>query len=441
MHRETSRRQFLKSATAVGAGVWVATRESVARAVSPNERLQIGVIGVGRRGAANLDELLKVRSAQVVALCDVDEDFLGEAAERCPGAAQFSDFRQMLDTHKSLDAVLVATADHTHAPASAMALKLGKHVYCEKPLAHNVFEARRLAELAADHKRVTQLGTQIHAGDNYRRVVEIVRSGAIGPVREVHVFVNKVWGAQKPKPAPPYPPAPATLAYDLWLGPATEWPYHPEWQRGRWRQWWNFGNGTLGDMGCHYMDLPFWALDLRHPTRVEAEGPPVDAEACPVWMIVRYDFPARGEQPAVKLTWYDGGKRPAAFADWGLTAKPWDNGVVFVGDKGLLVANYSKWKLLPEKDFTGYEPPVANPIARSIGHHAEWVEACRTGDPTAASCNFAYGGPLSEAVLLGTVAYRAGKSLDWDATNLRATNAPEADQFIKRVYRKGWEVL
>jgi predicted dehydrogenase len=346
----------------------------------------------------------------------------------------------MLETEPGIGAVLVATADHTHAAVGMAAMALGKHVYIEKPLAHNVFEARRLTELAAKNNCVTQLGTQVHAGENYRRVVEVIRSGAIGPVREAHVFVNKIWGSAHPRPAPPYPPAPAGYAYDAWLGPAEAWPYHPEWYRGRWRQWWNFGNGTLGDMGCHYMDLPFWALDLRYPNKIATQAAaPADPSACPVWMITTYDFPARGEHPAVKLTWYDGGKKPAAFADWGLGRKEWDNGVVFVGDKGILAANYGRWKLYPEKDFAGYRPPSPS-IPPSIGHHAEWVAACLKGNRKAATCNFDYGGPLSESVLLGTAAYRTGKALEWDAKNLKATNAPDADQFIRRAYRKGWEI-
>jgi hypothetical protein len=188
------------------------------------------------------------------------------------------------------------------------------------------------------------------------------------------------------------------------------------------------------------MDLPFWALDLKHPTKVTGDGPPVDAEACPVWMTARYEFPARGEQPPVTLTWYDGGKQPAEMGDWGPDRKEWDNGVIFIGDKGILAANYNRWKLYPEKNFQAFQPP-AKRIAASVGHHAEWVEACRTGDPTATTCNFDYSGSLSEAVLLGAVAYRTGKTLEWDAQNLKATNAPDADRFIRRTYRKGWEIV
>lgn len=443
MAHRSSRRQFLKSTgVALGAGVWVATRGGEllhAADVSANEQLAVGVIGVAHRGRQNVNDLLTVKSARIVAVCDVDEKNLADVTEVCPDAKSYTDFRKMLEAEKGLDAVLIATADHVHAPASLMALNLGKHVYCEKPLAHNVFEARRVTETATRNKRVSQLGTQIHAGDNYRRVVELIRGGAIGPVREAHVFVNKDWGATIERDAAKKPPVPQGLHYDTWLGPAEEWPYSGEWLPANWRRWWNFGNGTLGDMGCHYMDLPFWALDLKYPTKISAEGPTVNKYGCPNWIIVHYDFPTRGDMPAVKMHWYDGGKKPAQFDEWGLDRKKWDNGVVFVGDKGLLVANYTSHRLLPEKDFAGFQAPAPT-ITKSIGHHAEWVEACRKNDPTATTCRFDYSGPLSEAVLLGTVAYRTGKALEWDAANLKVTNAPDADQYIKREYRKGWEI-
>jgi predicted dehydrogenase len=440
MARKTSRRQFLKtSGAALGAGVWVATRGETARAVSANDKLAVGVIGVSNRGRQNIDDLLKVAYAKIVAVCDVDERNLGDVTEVCPDATQYTDFRKMLEAEKSLDAVLTATADHTHAPATLMAIRTGRHVYCEKPLAHNVFEARIVTEAAARAKRVSQLGTQIHAGDNYRRVVERVRGGAIGPVREAHVFVNKDWGAVMDRAAAKTAPPPQAMNYDSWLGPAAEWPYSGEWLPANWRRWWYFGNGTLGDMGCHYMDLPFWALDLKHPTKVEAEGPPVSKDGCPNWLIVHYDFPARGEQPPVKMHWYDGGKKPAAYKEWGINEKKWDSGVVFVGDKGLLVAGYGSHQLLPEKQFADFQRPEPT-IKKSLGHHAEWVDACIKGDPSLTTCKFDYSGPLSETVLLGTVAYRAGKAIEWDAANLRVTNSPEAQQLIRREYRKGWEI-
>jgi predicted dehydrogenase len=340
----------------------------------------------------------------------------------------------MIEAEKGLDAILTATADHTHAPATLMAIAHGKHVYCEKPLTHNVFEARKVTEAAAKANRVSQLGTQIHAGDNYRRVVEIIRSGVIGKVSESHCYVGKDWGAVMHKSEAKLPPVPAGLDYETWLGPAESWPYSPEWIPASWRRWWNFGNGTLGDMGCHYMDLPFWALDLKYPTKISAEGPQVSKEGCPNWLIAHYEFPND-----IKLHWYDGGKKPAHLNDWGVNEKRWNSGIIFVGDKGVLVAGYDRYELLPKDKFKDFQPPAPS-IAKSIGHHAEWVEACRKNDPTLTTCNFDYSGPLSEAVLLGAVAYRTGKTLEWDAKNLRATNAPEADQYIRREYRKGWEI-
>jgi predicted dehydrogenase len=441
---QTNRRQFLKrgaAVTAAGFGVWVAPRDAFAQdaaeSKSPNEKLDIAVVGVAGRGAANIEE---IQNQNIVALCDVDEKRLDEAAKRFPRAAKYNDFRKMLESPKEkFDAVLVAAADHVHAPASIMAMRLGKHVYCEKPLAHNVYEARLAAETAKKYKRVTQMGTQIHAGANYRRVVELVKSGAIGPVSEVHVFINKVWSPYGDPPRVEQP-VPEGLHWDLWLGPAAERPYQTNLHPANWRKWWDFGNGTLGDMGCHYMDLPYWALDLRHPTRISAEGPPVDPEGTPHWIQVTYDFPARGELPPVQMTWYDGrDRRPAKHAEWDLP-KGADNGVVFVGTDGRhLFADYSQKRLFPALKYAQFQPPPKT-IPDSVGHHNEWVRACKANDPTKTTCNFDYSGALSETVLLGNVAYRVGKPLDWDAKNLRATNAPEAEKFLRREYRKGWEL-
>jgi hypothetical protein len=329
-----------------------------------------------------------------------------------------------------------------HAHATLRALRAGLHVYCEKPLTHSVEEARLVAEAATKHKRVTQMGTQVHAGDNYRRVVELVQAGAIGKVAEVHVWCARSWGGpDRPKETEPIPKG---LHWDLWLGCAPERPFHhgPD-KKGfgtyhpyNWRSWWDFGGGTLNDMACHHMDLPFWALGLRHPTLVVAQGSPVHPETAAMWLIVRYQFPARGEQPPVKLTWYDGGKRPPHF-DEGKLPK-WGDGTLFVGDKGMLLAGYDSHKLLPEKDFAGYDRPKPT-IPASIGHHKEWVEACKSGGPT--TCPFDYAGALTEAVLLGTVSYRlGGKPLAWNARGLRATNEPDAERFIKKEYRKPWSL-
>ena len=277
------------------------------------------------------------------------------------------------------------------------------------------------------------MGTQIHATKNYRRVVELVRSGAIGPISECHVWCGKTWsGGERPKETPPVP---STLHWDLWLGAAPERPYHPTYQPKNWRRWWDFGSGTLGDMACHLMDLPFWALELRHPTSVESEGPPVHPETTPHWMVVKYEFPSRGEAPPTKVTWYDGEKRPPQLAESKLPS--WDTGVLFVGKKGMLMADYSRRLLFPKDDFRDYKPPEPS-IPDSIGHHAEWIAACKTGSPT--TCNFDYSGALTESVLLGNVAYRLGQKIEWDAVNLKATNSSNADAYIQREYRKGWAI-
>ena len=296
-----------------------------------------------------------------------------------------------------------------------------------------MWEARTVAQRAAERKRATQLGTQIHAGENYRRVVELVRGGLLGTVTDVHVWVGKSWsGGERPADRPPVP---ATLSWDLWLGPAPERPYHPTYLPANWRRWWDFGSGTLGDMACHHVDLPFWALALTAPTRVEAEGPPPHAETTPEWMVVRYDFPANGPRPPVRLTWYDGGKRPDLLRQPGVPE--WGDGTLFVGEKGMLLADYDRFVLLPQEKYQGVPLPEPT-IPRSIGHYAEWIAACKTGSPT--TCSFDYSGPLTETVLLGNVAYRLGRPITWDAAELRCPGCPEADHLLRREYRKGWSL-
>jgi predicted dehydrogenase len=419
-----NRRDLLRGAAAFGVASMI---PPVARA-GPNDRLNIGVIGTSGRALGNIEG---VEGENIVAVCDIDDRLLGVASERFSKAKTFVDFRKLIEM-PGIDAVVISTADHTHAPAAAMALRMGKHVYCEKPLAHSVFEARTLAKLAAEAKVATQMGTQIHAGENYRRVVELVRSGAIGPVREVHVWLGSAnWsGGGRPTEAKPVP---SGLHWDLWIGPAPDRPYHPTYQPANWRRWWDFGNGTLGDMGCHFVDLPFWALELRHPTSIDALGPPVSPETAPDRMVVKYQFPARGELPPVSLTWYQGGERPATLSY--LKLGGWNNGVLFVGEKGMLVADYGRKKLLPEENFRDFKAPDPS-IPPSIGHHAEWIAACKDARPT--TCNFDYSGALTESILLGNVAFRTGKKLDWDGSAMKAKNCPEADAFLSREYRKGW---
>lgn len=422
-----TRREFARQSALAGITICLSSRTSIARAYGANERLDIGVVGVANRGGANLDG---VASENIVALCDVDSNNLAAAAKRFPEARCYADFRRMIADGK-LDAVVVSTADHTHAPATALALRANHHVYCEKPLTHTVHEARVITDLAKKHRRATQMGTQIHAESNYRRVVELVQAGAIGEIREVHVWLGGfTTGGERPTETPPVP---ASLNWDLWLGPAPVRPYHPAYAPYNWRGWWEFGSGTLGDFGCHHMDLPCWALGLRLPSSVEAEGPPVHAESTPEWLTVRYEFPKRGKMPPVRMTWYHGDRRPPQIAEG--KAPNWGAGTLFVGEKGMLISDYGRHLLLPEERFRTYEAPKPT-IPDSIGHHAEWIRACKTGSPT--TCGFEYSGVLSEMVLLGNVAYRCGQKFEWDARRMVARGASEAEQYIRRPYRAGW---
>jgi predicted dehydrogenase len=401
---------------------------------SANDKLNIAIIGSGGRGASNLGD---VKSENIVALCDVNENNLNSAAAKYPGAKTFVDFRKLFDHVNDFDAVVVSTTEHTHAFVTMLALKAGKHVYCEKPLTHSVWEARQIVEAAKKAKVATQMGTQIHAGNNYRRVVELIQSGAIGPVREAHVWVSRAWGdGERPKEIVSVP---AGLHWDLWLGPAPERPYHPEYIAGsgspRWYKFWDFGGGTMSDLGAHYNDLAFWALKLDAPRTIEAHTGPASLETAPATMHVTYEYGARGELPPVKHHWYQGNVKPQIWND-GKIPK-WDSGHLFIGDKGMLLGDYGKHVLLPENNFKDFQPPTPF-IPDSIGHHAEWIHACKTGART--TCNFTYSGALTEANHLGNVAHRLGKKIEWNAKKLKVTNAPEAAPIIRREYRKGWKL-
>lgn len=430
MSARLSRRRFLQSSAVAPA--LLLGRSAAADPPQPRkDRLSLGIIGVNGRGGQNLHG---VEHENIVALCDVDENRATLARKKFPRASFHQDFRRLLD-QKGIDAVVVSTPDHMHVFPALWAMQTGRHVYCEKPLAHSVHEVRTLRAAAARHKVVTQMGTQIHAGDNYRRIVEIVRSGVLGPVERV-----QVWCEKKPEPgklARVEAKPPAGLDYDLWLGPAPYRPYHAAHVHYHWRWWWDFGGGVLADMACHYMDLPHWALGLRTPTRISARGEVTyqGDNQMPDRMQVEFHYPAGDSGRPVHLTWYHGVKGPDLSGK--VRFDGFGSGVLFEGTKGKLLADYDRHKLLPEESFKDYVPPSPS-IPKSIGHHREWLEAIRTGGTT--TCNFDYSGALAEAVLLGNVAYRCGKEIEWNAQEGRVVNAPEAAQYLRREYRKGWQL-
>ncbi|MEQ9410891.1 MAG: Gfo/Idh/MocA family oxidoreductase [Fuerstiella sp.] len=445
---EQTRRHFLRSSTAVATAIAGAPLLNAApqTKTTDTDRLRIAVIGCGGRGGSNLKS---VSTEEIVALCDVNQQNLNRAAAAYPNARTETDFRRLFEHADEFDAVVVSTCEHTHAFATLPALQLGKHVYCEKPLTHNVYEARVIREAAAKAGVATQMGTQIHAGDNYRRVVELIQSGAIGPVRECHTWVGRAWGRQSKAEAEQHndrvyvterpttaDPIPEGLDWDLWLGPAPYRPFSNVYFPGpKWYRWWDFGNGTMSDLGSHWLDLPFWALQLQAPLTIEASGPDPHPEIAPASMQVRYEYGERGDLPPVAVHWYQGVNKPQIWLEKGIPQ--WGSGVLFIGDDGMLLSDYGKHVLLPEEQFKNFERPEPF-IPTSIGHHAEWIHAAKTGDPT--TCNFEYAGWLTEANHLGNVAFRTGKRLEWDAAAMRATNATEADQFIHREYRDGWKL-
>jgi hypothetical protein len=443
MTRRASRRRFLGQSAIASVGFWTATGAR-AQSDAPSEKLNIAMIGCGGKGAANLSG---VKGQNIVALCDADERMAGGARDKYPQAKFFRDFRKMLDDQKDIDAVVVSTPDHTHAVASVMAMKLGKHVYCEKPLTHSVYEARVMRETAPRYKVATQMGNQGTASSGLRRGVEVVQSGAIGPIREVHVWTNRpIWpqGQSRPKDAPP---APSQLDWDAWVGPAPMRPYNPAYLPFKWRGWWDFGTGALGDMACHTANLPFMALKLAYPTSIEAESAEVNSESPPKWSIIRYDFPARDALPPVRLTWYDGGKLPPPELMAKVLPKPKSgdsparlpsSGALLVGEKGIMFAltDYGgDHKLFPEEAFAGYKAPEPV-LPRTTSHYQEWIDAAKGGP--AAMSHFDYAALLTETVLLGNVAVRAGRKIVWDAAAMKAVGCPEADQYLKPEYRQGW---
>jgi predicted dehydrogenase len=382
----------------------------------------------------------------MVAICDIDEKTLDKAAQKWPQAKKYKDFRKMLDEMgKSIDAVTVSTPDHCHAVASAMAMKMGKHCFTQKPLTHTIYEARRLGEIAREMKVATQMGNQGTAGNGLRKAAGVVRQGIIGNVKEVHVWTNRpIWPQGGERPAEST--APAHIDWDLFLGPAKHRPYAGGYHPFAWRGWWDFGTGALGDMACHTVNMPFMALDLRNPTSVEAETSGHNQDSYPKWSIIRFEFPKTDKRPALTMFWYDGGKKverdlmPDEFLqkDKEGNLKLSGSGCLLIGDKGKLFSpdDYgSQYKIVGGID----EPKVEYP--ESPGHFAEYVRAIKTNNAEPAMSNFAdYGGPLTETILLGNLAVWAGKKIEWDAKNLMATNAPEVEPIIRKVYREGYSL-
>ena len=463
-----TRRQFLRGATVSTAGFMIlpASVLGLRGAVPPSGKLNLAGIGFGGQGGHDLSEM---ESENIVALCDVDKNHAGHIFRKYSKARQFTDYRKMLDEMKEIDAVVIATPDHHHAFASMEAIKRGKHVYCEKPLTHSVWEARQVAQAARQAKVATQMGNQGQASPGTRRLSELVWSGVIGKVHEAHIWTdrpsqglfNEYWpqGVTRPKETPDVP---ATLDWDLWLGPAPLRPYHPAYLPFKWRGWWDFGTGALGDIGCHAMDPVFRALKLSAPISVQAASTRVNNETYPLGSIVTYEFPARDaapqatnqhvaglsgavaggiEMPPCKLVWYDGGLRPPRPEGLPDGRPMGDNGRLLIGDKGFILGGGTD-TIFPEscaKDAA----EVASTLPKSNGHYVEWIEACKGGKPSGS--NFDYAGPLAESVLLGNVALRVQLReeltlyrLLWDSANLKFTNLDDANKFVRREYRAGW---
>ncbi|MEE9167084.1 MAG: Gfo/Idh/MocA family oxidoreductase [Candidatus Neomarinimicrobiota bacterium] len=465
-----SRRDFLTRTAAATAAFTIVPRHvlgGIGR-VAPSEKVNLAIIGTGGQGTFDMSQFLQIPDVQVVAVCDVykecdySEYYFGgikgwEPArqqvnqyyaeqtgnESYSGCAAYTDFYEMLEEEKDIDAVCVATTDNVHAVASMAAIKKRKHVYCEKPLTHDIYEARMLTKAAKKRKVATQMGNQGHAGEGNRLIAEWIADGAIGDVREAHVWTNRPWGywpqgVDRPKSVPSVPP---TLDWDRWLGPAPWRHYHPAYLPFNWRGWWDFGTGALGDMGCHLIDTPVWALKLGHPTSVQGSATPTNDETGPIGSIVHYDFPARDDMPPVHMVWYEGGltpPRPKALEEGRRMGN--GSGVLLVGDKGTLMCNDygDSPRMIPETAMQAYTQPPKT-IRRSPGIHQEWIDACKGGEP--ASSNFDVSGPMTEIVLLGNLAVRnAGKILEWDGKKMKVTNLEEANKYVRREYREGWSL-
>lgn len=464
MPRKSSRRQFIHTTAATGVGFWVAAGLRADESKSPNEKIRFACVGIEGKGASDSEDAAK--NGDVVAICDIDDRKLNAAGKKFQSAKKYNDFRKMLDEMgSSIDAVTVSTPDHCHAVIAAMAMEMGKHCFCQKPLTHSIWEARRLGEIAKAKKVATEMGNQGTANDSLRRAAAIIKSGALGTVTDVHVWTNRpIWaqGIARPQPAE----VPSAIHWEEWLGPAPYRPFGDGYHPFSWRGWWDFGTGALGDMACHTVNMPYMALALRDPTSVQAKTSGHNRDSYPKWSVIDFDFPSNGQRPAVKFTWYDGGEKPSKDRFDG--TDPSGSGCLVLGDKDAYAKEYkemkhpmasgclvvgTKGKLYAPGDYAerqivltgGIDEPKVE-FVHSPGHFEEWVRAIRGGEQ--AMSNFAeYAGPLTETILLGNLAVWAapeasqmGKKIEWDAKNIVATNAPEVAEVVRPKYRDGYKV-
>ncbi len=448
--KRTSRRNFMKGVGAAGVGFWVAGGVQAEPSKSPNEKLRWACIGIGGKGDSDSNHAAE--NGDIVAICDVRESELARKAKSPPfeKAQQFTDFRKMLDeVGKSIDGVTVSTPDHTHAPAAALAIRMGKHVYCQKPLTHSIYEARTLADLTRKHNVMTQMGNQGTALEGLHLAAQVVKDGHLGTVKEVHVWTNRpIWRQGIDINRPTSTPEAKGVNWDCFIGPAKMRPYHPSYFGLGWRGYWDFGTGALGDMACHTMNMAFMALDLRGPSSVEAGGEPHNKETYPKGAKIKFEFPALGKRPALTVYWYEGkdekGKPYRPPEDVMMGQKAEGSGSILVGEKGSLYSpnDYgAAFTLLPEKTYEGFELASYNKGGgdNDSRHFGELAESIRTGkQPTSNIPDYA--GPLTETVLLGNLAIWSGKKIEWDAVNMKATNSPDLDWMIKHEYREGWSL-
>jgi predicted dehydrogenase len=450
-HKKLSRRDFLSTSTAAAFSFHFIP-SSLMGANAPSNKLNIAGIGVGGMGGGNLS---RCESENIVALCDVDSNYAGKTFKKYPKAKIYTDYRVLLEKEKDIDAVVIATPDHTHAVITMAALEAGKHIYCQKPLTHTVYEARKITEAARKYKVQTQMGNQGHSSEHIRLLKEWLADGAIGQVREVHAWTNRPVGGDPwstfavKAQSTETPPIPESLNWDLWLGPVPYRPYHPDYHPMTWRAWLDFGTGALGDMGCHILDPAFWVLDLGAPKVIQAASThwieEVSSQTFPRASIVRYEFPVKGSRPPVKLTWYDGRLLPPIPEELEPGRKLPTSGALIIGDKGTILHGShgaSEMRIIPEAKMQEYQPPPKTIPRVTEGHEGDWLRACKEGaNGKPASSNFEYGGALTEMVLLGMIAIRVkNQRLEWDGENMRFTNNEKANELLHIDYRDGWEL-